>query len=82
MRFPPLPCELRGPLAHDRHGLEPRASSRAVCGRSDGSLARHANTIPSSSLGIGNSVRADGGSGIACACWVRSCIGVSPVKTS
>ena len=24
----------------------------------------------------------DGGSGIACACWMRSCIAVSPVKTS
>jgi len=48
--FPTTPVRAPGSTRPYRHGLEPRASSRAVCGRSDGSLARHASTIPSSSL--------------------------------
>ena len=64
MGRPPLPRprpRSRAPARPTSPSL--RDSSRAVCGRSAGSLARHASTSRSSAGGIGRSVRADGGTG-------------------
>src|SRR5437868_2175387 len=57
-------------------------SSRAEGGRLAGALARQDITRSSSALGIGISIRADGGVGGVCACCTRYPIGVSAVNTN
>ena len=68
--------------SHVRHAHAIRNSSSAFCGRRLGSFCRQAMTRSSSSRGIGNSVRCEGGTGVACRCCISMCIGVSASKTS
>ena len=64
--------------------MEPRASANvsAEAGRSAGFLARQARTMSSNADGTPISVRAEGGTGTACVCFMSISMAVCPVKTS